>query len=314
MATKWAKLCGHKNNKAPAYARVCSDHFSSESYQRDLQHELLGLPLRKKLKPNAKPDKNLPKEMKKPVKVVAKKKPPPLKTAVPPLKERKKLNITVPGGFKLKFYRKTNNLSPISVKSKENPPTKTTKINRMNSLKSISPKIIDLSATFVKKQTESPKFKPSVVSTPVKATSKCVKVEKKVPPLVMKTNENKCDLKIVSVKSEVSVNNEDTKSIKEDSSNRVLTSKENVQQPKNNNKANKLPIRSSFRIAKKKSIESLSESFTSHVNSKKDGMGRTESFSDKLRFMAKLHLRFERKQIDLDRFFESMEQKHDFLR
>lgn len=44
----------------PPHSRVCSEHFSSLCYQRDLQHELLGLPLRKKLKRDALPDQNLP--------------------------------------------------------------------------------------------------------------------------------------------------------------------------------------------------------------------------------------------------------------
>lgn len=64
LAEKWVVLCGHKRDfKAPPYARVCSDHFSPSCYQRDLQHELLGLPLRKKLKPDAIPNKNLAHEI-----------------------------------------------------------------------------------------------------------------------------------------------------------------------------------------------------------------------------------------------------------
>lgn len=60
LAQKWAKLCGHKDVLPPSYTRICSEHFSSNAYKRDLQHELLGLPLRKKLKPSAVPDQNLP--------------------------------------------------------------------------------------------------------------------------------------------------------------------------------------------------------------------------------------------------------------
>ncbi|KAJ8910936.1 hypothetical protein NQ315_014356 [Exocentrus adspersus] len=59
LAMKWAKASGKRDVKPPPYARVCSEHFSPECYQRDLQHELLGLPLRKKLKPDAVPDRNL---------------------------------------------------------------------------------------------------------------------------------------------------------------------------------------------------------------------------------------------------------------
>lgn len=62
-----------------------------------------------------------------------------------------------------------------------------------------------------------------------------------------------------------------------------------------------MPMRSSIRIAKKKSIESLSESFTMKVNSKKDDRECTknELFSDKLKFMAKLHLRYLSNKSDL---------------
>lgn len=60
-AQKWLEVCRHKNKKFnPNFARICSEHFSSGCYKRDLQHELLGLPLRKKLKPDAVPDINLP--------------------------------------------------------------------------------------------------------------------------------------------------------------------------------------------------------------------------------------------------------------
>ncbi|XP_031357656.1 uncharacterized protein LOC116181426 [Photinus pyralis] len=61
LASKWTSLCGHgKSVKRPQYSRVCSDHFSPTSYRRDLQHELLDLPLRKRLKRDAVPDRHLP--------------------------------------------------------------------------------------------------------------------------------------------------------------------------------------------------------------------------------------------------------------
>lgn len=61
LQSKWVELCTNKKNvKVNGYARVCSEHFSENSYQRDLQHELLGLPLRRKLKPDALPERNLP--------------------------------------------------------------------------------------------------------------------------------------------------------------------------------------------------------------------------------------------------------------
>ncbi|XP_075217988.1 uncharacterized protein LOC142322796 [Lycorma delicatula] len=40
--------------------RICSQHFSEKCYNRDLQNELLGLPIRKKLHHDAVPDTNLP--------------------------------------------------------------------------------------------------------------------------------------------------------------------------------------------------------------------------------------------------------------
>lgn len=62
VALKWLGLCRGKDSlgSPPKYARVCSRHFSPNCYQRDLQHELLGLPIRKKLKSDALPDLNLP--------------------------------------------------------------------------------------------------------------------------------------------------------------------------------------------------------------------------------------------------------------
>lgn len=58
---KWVELCtAKKNMKVNAHVRVCSDHFSESCYRRDLQHELLGLPPRRRLKPGALPDRNLP--------------------------------------------------------------------------------------------------------------------------------------------------------------------------------------------------------------------------------------------------------------
>lgn len=145
LMLKWAKASGKTDVRPPPYARVCSDHFSPGCYQRDLQHELLGLPLRKKLKADAVPDRNLP-----------------------------------------------------TVKAKE-------------------------------------------------------KVH-------------------------------------------VLKAKEDVGLVKNNNKVNRLPMRSSIRIAKKKSIESLSDSFVSNVNSKTTDSEAPERFSDKLKFMAKLQLKHERNE------------------
>lgn len=60
---KWVELCTTKKNfKVNAHVRVCSDHFSKNCYQRDLQHELLGLPSRRRLIPGALPDRKLPRD------------------------------------------------------------------------------------------------------------------------------------------------------------------------------------------------------------------------------------------------------------
>lgn len=64
IARKWVLASGHAEDIVPPfYTRICSDHFSVDCYQRDLQHELLGLPLRKKLKVNAVPNEKLPKRV-----------------------------------------------------------------------------------------------------------------------------------------------------------------------------------------------------------------------------------------------------------
>lgn len=43
-----------------ATARVCSRHFHDDDYERDVQHEILGLPTRFRLRKGAVPEKNLP--------------------------------------------------------------------------------------------------------------------------------------------------------------------------------------------------------------------------------------------------------------
>ncbi|CAL8117896.1 unnamed protein product [Orchesella dallaii] len=52
---KWEVKCKRLDKLNVANARVCAAHFTDEDYERDLQNELLGLPLRKKLKPTAIP-------------------------------------------------------------------------------------------------------------------------------------------------------------------------------------------------------------------------------------------------------------------
>lgn len=57
--SKWLKACGRQVHNC-ATARVCSRHFTDASYERDVQHELLGLPTRCRLKKGALPEINLP--------------------------------------------------------------------------------------------------------------------------------------------------------------------------------------------------------------------------------------------------------------
>lgn len=56
---QWLKACG-KSLSNCSTARICSRHFSEGSYERDVQHELLGLPTRCRLRRGAIPDQNLP--------------------------------------------------------------------------------------------------------------------------------------------------------------------------------------------------------------------------------------------------------------
>ncbi|KAF7278037.1 hypothetical protein GWI33_008956 [Rhynchophorus ferrugineus] len=71
---QWLQACGKTLNNCST-ARICSRHFSASSYERDVQHELLGLPTRCRLKRGAVPDQNLPtdflKEEKQPESAIA---------------------------------------------------------------------------------------------------------------------------------------------------------------------------------------------------------------------------------------------------
>lgn len=64
IAKIWLFKCKRADTVNIVNARVCSVHFDNEDYLRDLQHELLGLPPRKKrrLKPDAVPHLFLPDE------------------------------------------------------------------------------------------------------------------------------------------------------------------------------------------------------------------------------------------------------------
>lgn len=62
-AKEWLKTIKQSfNYNSLPKKRICSNHFSAKCYKRDLRNELLGIPLRKSLSPDAVPDKNLPGE------------------------------------------------------------------------------------------------------------------------------------------------------------------------------------------------------------------------------------------------------------
>jgi len=57
---KWITACKRKDFFNTATSRICSQHFTSDDYIRDLKNEILKLPTRKLLKPTAVPTQNLP--------------------------------------------------------------------------------------------------------------------------------------------------------------------------------------------------------------------------------------------------------------
>lgn len=56
----WISRCKREDNINVDSARICSDHFLADDYVRDLKNELLGLPVRKRLKPDAVPSQKIP--------------------------------------------------------------------------------------------------------------------------------------------------------------------------------------------------------------------------------------------------------------
>ena len=59
IKSEWQARCLRKEIINAKNASVCSHHFLETDYERDLQHELMGLPTRKKLKIDALPSQNL---------------------------------------------------------------------------------------------------------------------------------------------------------------------------------------------------------------------------------------------------------------
>ncbi|XP_075229663.1 uncharacterized protein LOC142329169 isoform X21 [Lycorma delicatula] len=62
MLKKWLKCVGRPDLVKLNHVRICSKHFTADSYERDLQFELIGEPRRKHLKKDAVPTLFLPKD------------------------------------------------------------------------------------------------------------------------------------------------------------------------------------------------------------------------------------------------------------
>ncbi|KAF7276979.1 hypothetical protein GWI33_009592 [Rhynchophorus ferrugineus] len=141
------------------------------------------------------------------------------------------------------------------------------------------------------------KSKPKASTEPIQSTSK-LNNTKKLPALrkSLPTMKVRRFLKTGTVgkNMETTAASPDTLNKSEESAIAVLKEKEEIDRTnKVNNKVNRLPMRSSYRIAKKKSIECLSDSFVRQINTSNS---RSTKFADKLKFMAKLQLRLERNE------------------
>ncbi|GAB6030018.1 hypothetical protein CHUAL_014170 [Chamberlinius hualienensis] len=55
ICQKWVHLCKRKDKINTKNARICSNHFVADDYERDLKNELLGIPTKKLLKSTAIP-------------------------------------------------------------------------------------------------------------------------------------------------------------------------------------------------------------------------------------------------------------------
>ena len=55
----WVDACKRKDQFNVKNAKICSNHFKPECYERDLKNELLNLPLRRNLKLGSVPTENL---------------------------------------------------------------------------------------------------------------------------------------------------------------------------------------------------------------------------------------------------------------
>lgn len=244
-----------------------------------------GLPLRRKLKPGAIPDKNLPKYQKQKVKDNIDNKIIEIpKNKQPLLSERGKANAkpSIPS-IDLSNEIESTKKAIANIQQKNKAPN----IPRNQS----KPKI----SNGIKPEIKSNGRKAIILNSSPEISEIEIMAQNIVIPVPKKPSTKIFDFKVPDCKS-INRNNEH-KSHHQDSKSEVLKEKEDKDRAsKVNNKLNRLPLRSSFRIAKKKSIESLSDSFTEKVNRKGPMCNRPEKFTDKLRFMAKLQLKFERKE------------------
>lgn len=56
LCQRWIHKCRRQDRELnPDNSRICSLHFTANDFERDLQGELLGIPLKKKLKQDAEP-------------------------------------------------------------------------------------------------------------------------------------------------------------------------------------------------------------------------------------------------------------------
>ncbi|KAL3283948.1 hypothetical protein HHI36_018116 [Cryptolaemus montrouzieri] len=405
ITEKWIELCGYdKGTKAPSFARVCSIHFSPDCYQRDLEHELLGLPLRKKLRKDALPDLHLPKGTRPFIKQQFES-PEILKdskknnqssntsrvnqTNIQCKKECIDCNIQTKTSFK--DENKANNskssndenqveLSPHNVISNnldeafkqfqvflesetpkkpsvqaahpvifgmktstpqiknKKPEIFTNKIVQKSNQHKHGNNVKSNSKTSIMNRSNKPqvkiKLKPVQTKKKVKRDSGKPTAKNKNGRVSLDENLFKKILDAAKIRKNDSTNRKErrktsdgvTKSHVKNNSNKITKncisktikkesseaqkieikpnittncnsdeSTENKAQTSDsfrNCRLNKLPMRSSFRIAKKKSIECLSDSFTYKINYNSDSTDKKVNFADKLKFMAKLQLKF----------------------
>ena len=99
MTEKWLNACRRQDVINVEKSKVCSEHFTTSDFERDVRHELLNLPPRKLLKPSAVPTQGLLPEVpddygnEEQASAVDQQSPPQIKvnTAVPSLKRKVKV-------------------------------------------------------------------------------------------------------------------------------------------------------------------------------------------------------------------------------